>query len=41
MIKDIEAANESVKPNSRELAVLKEHFPAIFKEDGTFDLRNG
>lgn len=38
MIKDIETANESLMPNSRELAVLKEHFPVCFKEDGSFDI---
>lgn len=38
MIKDIMAANERVTPNSREVDVLKEHFPACFHSDGSFDL---
>ena len=39
MIKDIIAANESAVPNSREMTVLKENFPACFHTDGTFDLQ--
>lgn len=38
MIKDIMTANESVTPNTKELAVLREHFPACFSADGSFDL---
>ena len=38
MIKDIMAANESVTPNTKELAVLREHFPSCFSADGSFDL---
>lgn len=38
MIKDIIAANERVTPSSHEVAVLKEHFPACFHSDGSFDL---
>lgn len=38
MIKDIIAANDSVTPNSREMAVLKEYFPSCFHTDGSFDL---
>lgn len=38
MIKDIIAANEAVAPNEKEIAVLREHFPACFTSDGTFDI---
>jgi len=38
MIKDIEDRNETVKINDKEIAVLKEHFPACFKADGSFDV---
>ena len=38
MIKDIIAANESITPNSREMDILKEHFPSCFHSDGSFDL---
>lgn len=38
MIKDILDNNSSVTPGSNELEVLKEHFPACFKEDGSFDI---
>lgn len=38
MIKKILDQNENVLPNSREIAVLREHFPACFKEDGSFDI---
>ena len=34
MIKDIMTANESIAPNSREMEILKEHFPACFHSDG-------
>jgi adenine-specific DNA-methyltransferase len=38
MIKDIEKNNENVAINDKEIAVLKEHFPACFKKDGSFDI---
>lgn len=38
MIKDIIDKNNSVTPGSNELEILKEHFPACFKEDGSFDI---
>lgn len=38
MIKDILDNNSTVTPGSNELEVLKEHFPACFKEDGSFDI---
>ncbi|WP_336703472.1 site-specific DNA-methyltransferase [Chryseobacterium indologenes] len=38
MIQDILNQNEDVKENDKQLAVLKEHFPACFKEDGSFDV---
>ena len=38
MIKDIIAANDGVTPNSRKMEVLRENFPACFREDGAFDM---
>lgn len=38
MIKEIVQQNENTTPNSKQMAVLKEHFPACFKRDGSFDL---
>lgn len=38
MIRDIIAENENMSPNSRELDILKEHFPSCFHSDGSFDL---
>lgn len=38
MIKDIIAKNNSVTPGSNEFEILREHFPACFKEDGSFDI---
>ncbi len=38
MIKDIEKNNETVAINDKEIAILKEHFPACFKNDGSFDI---
>lgn len=38
MIKDILDKNNSVTPGSNELEILREHFPACFKEDGSFDI---
>ena len=35
---DILKANEAVTPNSREIGILKEHFPSCFKADGSFDI---
>jgi len=38
LIKDIREKNENVKPNSREIEVLKNNFPACFDKDGNFDI---
>ena len=38
MIKDILDSNETISAQHRELDVLKEHFPACFSKDGSFDL---
>lgn len=38
MIKNIEKSNENVAINDREIAILKEHFPTCFKNDGSFDI---
>ena len=38
MIKDILDKNEKMTPNSKEIDILKEHFPSCFKNDGTFDI---
>ncbi|MGI6607715.1 MAG: site-specific DNA-methyltransferase [Erysipelotrichaceae bacterium] len=38
MIKDILDNNETISAQDRELSVLKEHFPACFSKDGSFDL---
>ena len=38
MIKNIMTANESVAPNDRQMQILKEHFPACFHSDGSFDM---
>lgn len=38
MIRDVINNNEKSQPNKKEIAILKEHFPACFKEDGSFDL---
>ena len=38
MIKDIIAANETVKPNRNELEILHTHFPQCFNADGEFDI---
>jgi len=38
MIKDIFQQNENVHSNDKQLAVLREHFPACFKKDGSFDI---
>src|SRR5699024_2611006 len=38
MIKDTRIKNEKATANKKEITVLKEHFPACFKKDGTFDI---
>jgi adenine-specific DNA-methyltransferase len=38
MIKDIIQQNDNTTPNSKQLAVLKENFPACFEVDGSFDI---
>lgn len=38
MIKEALHFNETLLPNSREIAALKEYFPACFKDDSTFDI---
>lgn len=38
MVKDIMTANEAVTPNEKEIRILKEHFPACFSSDGSFDI---
>lgn len=38
MIKDILDNNDLITPGSKELEVLREHFPACFKDDGSFDI---
>ena len=38
MIKDIMAKNDTVAPNEKEIAALREHFPACFTADGSFDI---
>lgn len=38
MIKDIIQQNENLTANNKQFAVLKEHFPACFKPDGSFDI---
>lgn len=38
MIKNIEKNNENVVINDKEIAILREHFAACFKSDGSFDI---
>ena len=38
MIRDIVNKNEKIKPNSKEISILKENFPSCFKADGSFDI---
>lgn len=38
MIKDTWKKNENASANKKEITVLKEHFPACFNEDGSFDI---
>lgn len=39
MIKDILQHNENIDPAAKQLSVLREHFPACFAPDGSFDLQ--
>lgn len=38
MIKERIQKNENITPNTKQLAILKEHFPACFNVDGSFDV---
>lgn len=38
MIRNILKDNENIKPNDKEIAILKEHFPFCFKNDNSFDI---
>lgn len=38
MTQDIIANNENIHINDKQIAVLKEHFPSCFSEDGSFDI---
>lgn len=38
MIKDITNSNEAVLPNTKQIEVLKENFPACFKKNGSLDI---
>jgi type III restriction enzyme/adenine-specific DNA-methyltransferase len=38
MIQDIKDQNEDLTINAKQMAALREHFPACFKEDGSFDI---
>ena len=38
MIQDINTQNDNVTINSKQIAVLKEHFPSCFKSGGSFDI---
>ena len=38
MIKDVLAANEAVKPNSKEIEILHKHFAQCFNKEGQFDI---
>ena len=38
MVKEIRQRNGKMKPNEREMRVLRENFPGCFRADGTFDL---
>lgn len=38
MIKDILQHNENIDPTAKQLNILREHFPACFEADGSFDL---
>ena len=38
IVRDIIESNDIIKPNSKEMEVLREYFPACFATDGTFDI---
>ena len=38
MIKDIMNSNDAILPNTKQMEVLKENFPACFNADGSFDI---
>ena len=38
MIKDIMMKNENIELNGKEMAALREYFPACFHSDGSFDI---
>lgn len=38
MIRDIIELNEEIRPNIKQIEVLKENFPSCFKADGSFDM---
>lgn len=38
MIKDILERNNTITPGSSELEILRDHFPACFRADGSFDI---
>lgn len=38
MIQDILANNDNIHANDKQMAILKEHFPACFSKDGAFDI---
>ena len=38
IVRDIIESNDTIKPNSKEMEVLREYFPACFATDGTFDI---
>ncbi|HEX8378861.1 MAG TPA: site-specific DNA-methyltransferase [Pedobacter sp.] len=38
MIKDIQRHNENLQSNDKKLDILREHFPACFTADGSFDI---
>lgn len=38
MIQDIKSHNDNITINTKQIALLKEHFPACFKADGSFDI---
>ena len=40
MIKNTWDKNENASANKKEITVLKEHFPACFKEDGCLILKD-
>lgn len=38
MVKKIMNMNENITPGSKEIAILKENFPACFRRDESFDI---